>query len=334
MRIYSNPNNQKIIYELIDTKTSIGQSRIILGSSDNNMTYEGFLLIKCSKRLIKGYHMYQKFIRNYDLSKKHQLEILPEIVNSTKRYKVKWKSFKSISYPSNTLCHVDNGKINWNFRVLASTGIVNNLKIRYCRISELWNFNGTEISSYHKKDIIFDENANLCSKVPKSCYNLRDKTIENDRLLRNALSRSNYQNNKYVKLFEEAKKSNDYSKLSPKDIFKIKNSAIRSDLLEYFGIKKVLNSFDNEIVDKNEINGNKYELLRFKFPDPLDPKNEIPATYLKMINPSTGEYHIEGVPNNKAGNSWIRKIDMNTVTDALRWRDGDNMYYSPPIAIT
>ena len=88
MRIYSNPNNQKIIYELIDTKTSIGQSRIILGSSDNNMTYEGFLLIKCSKRLIKGYHIYQRFIKNYDLSKKHQLEILPEIVNSTKRYKL------------------------------------------------------------------------------------------------------------------------------------------------------------------------------------------------------------------------------------------------------
>ena len=58
----------------------------------------------------------------------------------------------------------------------------------------------------------------------------------------------------------------------------------------------------------------------------------ITATYLKMINPSTGEYCIEGVPNNAIG-QWRTQITMNTVEQALAWRDGDGESYNVPQAL-
>ena len=90
-------------------------------------------------------------------------------------------------------------------------------------------------------------------------------------------------------------------------------------------------------VDEDEIDGRKYELLRFSFPrsrrNPLESET-VPATYLKMINPSTGEVCVEGVPNN-AITSWSNDITMNTVKAALAWRDGDiDNVYLEPVALT
>jgi hypothetical protein len=53
-----------------------------------------------------------------------------------------------------------------------------------------------------------------------------------------------------------------------------------------------------------------------------------------MINPSTGEVCIEGVPNNAAGSSWSTSIDMNCVQDALSWRDSDVGQYVVPQILT
>ena len=52
-----------------------------------------------------------------------------------------------------------------------------------------------------------------------------------------------------------------------------------------------------------------------------------------MINPSTGETCVEGIPNN-CEHTWNRReITTHTVKQALAWRDGENVY-TTPIALT
>ena len=61
------------------------------------------------------------------------------------------------------------------------------------------------------------------------------------------------------------------------------------------------------------------------------------GTYLRMINPSTGEIHFEGVPNyNKyfasdSDRQWARDntILSPTVRAALAWRDNETRYAIP-----
>jgi len=50
-----------------------------------------------------------------------------------------------------------------------------------------------------------------------------------------------------------------------------------------------------------------YELLEVCFPNPAGPPTR--ARYLKMKNPSTGKWHIEGVPPS-----------VGTCREALSWR--------------
>ena len=43
---------------------------------------------------------------------------------------------------------------------------------------------------------------------------------------------------------------------------------------------------------------------------------------------------LEGVPNNKNGSRWDTSISMNTVSEALQWRDGDPEKYDVPQVLT
>ena len=52
-----------------------------------------------------------------------------------------------------------------------------------------------------------------------------------------------------------------------------------------------------------------------------------------MINPSTDETCVEGVPNNVNSN-WSDIITTDTVEQALAWRDGDLKSYIVPVALT
>jgi hypothetical protein len=54
-----------------------------------------------------------------------------------------------------------------------------------------------------------------------------------------------------------------------------------------------------------------------------------------MINPSSGDICIEGVPNNKDYQWNTSDVNMNTVEQALRWRDDDpSNEYLVPITLT
>ena len=89
-------------------------------------------------------------------------------------------------------------------------------------------------------------------------------------------------------------------KLDPQDILKEQNVEVRRELLRKIGIERFLQVSPHKVLDKRD----NYELLSLKLSD------EIPnARYLKMINPSIGCYHVEGVAP-----------ECNTVQHAINWR--------------
>ena len=88
--------------------------------------------------------------------------------------------------------------------------------------------------------------------------------------------------------------------LDPNVILKEKNVEIRRELIRKMGIERCLNNLDYKTLDKR----GEYELLNIKLNDTVQN-----ARYLKMLNPSIGTWHLEGV-------------EGNTVQEALNWRAG------------
>ena len=227
------------------------------------------------------------------------------------------------------------GNWSYTFRGFLSMGIIPHSGLRYLRNGTLVNFSDKEVATFYPMKVDWD--GNLLSRIPKKVKAYTDRCYKDDRSIKNSAARSNYGNTRVVRLIKEAKELNNWNKIKPIDVFSLTNVAKRTELIEHFGMETILESVPNMCVDKDEIDGRKYELLRFSFPAgnsrPLD-TDTIPATYLKMINPSTGETCVEGVPNN-AITSWSNDITMNTVKAALAWRDGDiDNVYLEPVALT
>jgi hypothetical protein len=218
-------------------------------------------------------------------------------------------------------------------RALVSTGIIYNTDIRSLRGKTLINCNGEEVLTFANLSISW--NGNLLKRPPKAALDETKKLFQTDKNIRNRHRKSNYHNKKVTDLLTIAKLSNkesDWNKLKPLDVFYLHNTADRTFLINHFGINKILNDMEHSVIDEETINGNKYQLLRFLVPNDKWANNGSetkPATYLKMINPSTGEDCIEGVPNNKDHEWNTRNINMNSVVEALAWRDRDSSYIIP-----
>jgi hypothetical protein len=98
--------------------------------------------------------------------------------------------------------------------------------------------------------------------------------------------------------------------LDPKLILTEQNAGVRREIVRKIGIERVCMKLGAECVDK-KLN---YELLL------LDIGDNRKRPYLKMINPSIGVFHIEGVPP-----------EIKSVDQALRWR---NQSEESPIELT
>lgn len=96
--------------------------------------------------------------------------------------------------------------------------------------------------------------------------------------------------------------------ISPAEVLEIGNDEVRREFVRKVGIDRICHVLNAECVDKT---GN-YELLM------LDLKDGRERPYLKMLNPSIGTWHLEGVDPN-----------CRTVTEALAWRNGTSV--SPEI---
>jgi hypothetical protein len=99
-------------------------------------------------------------------------------------------------------------------------------------------------------------------------------------------------------------------KLEAKLILKEKNAEIRREIVRKIGIERVCLDLGAKITDKMD----DYELLL------LDLQDGRHRPYLKMINPSIGTFHIEGV-----------HPDCKTVKEALAWRNSVKFYQKPEV---
>lgn len=90
--------------------------------------------------------------------------------------------------------------------------------------------------------------------------------------------------------------------LDPQLILQIRNVDLRREMIRKKGIEQVLDGLFHRVLDTE---GN-YTLVQVLLGDRVDSA----CNYLKMLNPSIGVWHMEGVPNN-----------LRTVRDALLWRN-------------
>ena len=218
-------------------------------------------------------------------------------------------------------------------RGFLSMGLIPNVGLKYLRNGTLVKFNNVEVATHFPMK--FDWKGNLLSKVTKKVKKYTENCYKIDRDAKNRRARANYGNTRVIRLIKKAKETGDWSKLKPMDTFFVRNVAARTELIEHFTMETILENISHDIVDTNTVDGRKYELLRFDFPVVRDGKvveETRKATFLKMINPSTDETCVEGIPNN-CEHTWSREITTYTVLQALAWRDGE-VNYTVPIALT
>jgi len=332
MQLWYKERNARIIEDLLH-HGKIGNCKVLYGTYENHTSYYGFMFIKSTKSLVKIYSIFRGYIHDSSFD-----NAVAEFRKSTIEHgggKIKWFNDREFSPTVQMRRNRHNGGIDYTFRAFISLGIVMHMGIRWMRGAELWKFQCTEIASIREKNFSFGLNGRMISQVPKECKDLFETAKEVQRQAKNRNARANYANTMTRAKVRDARVTGDYSKLVPQDVFKLRNVALRTELLDHYGQDAVLDSIEHDVIHKDEIDGRKYELLRFVLPfQRFGQDDPTLATYLKMINPSTGEVCIEGVPNNAAGSSWSTSIDMNCVQDALSWRDGDVGQYVVPKILT
>ena len=89
--------------------------------------------------------------------------------------------------------------------------------------------------------------------------------------------------------------------IKAEDVMKETNVEKRRELIRKVGIEVLMTAMPHKLLDKRD----NYELYSIDLSDTLKD-----ARYLKMVNPSIGVFHLEGV-----------EPGISTVTDALKWRN-------------
>ena len=216
----------------------------------------------------------------------------------------------------------------WDIGSFLSLNLIYNGYTRYSRGFDIVHVNGTEFVPFSSK-MKFDWNGKLISKIPKWANNKFNEYLDTDKGIRNQMAKARYHDKKAIERYEAAGNNLEFVPID--DVFKHKNSDRRRRLINHFGIEQVLSPYKQTVVDKDTINGNSYELVQIEIPlvhekwdnGVREVHNTKLCTYLKMINPTTGEYHLEGVPT-KNDTGWDYIADL-TVRSALAWRDGENV---------
>lgn len=215
--------------------------------------------------------------------------------------------------------------------VLGET-ITINTTCRYVLFDYLfYDANGKQVIPYIGMKI--SKEGVLLSKIPASVKKETEKLEQGIKDHRNMQARSRYHNNKAVERLDLANQTGDWSNVEIMDVFKIWNVSMRRELIEHFGMNNILQSFNQTTLDKDTVDDRPYELISIDLPVSMDQAERESCLYLKMTNPSTGEFHFEGVPNVRKEDDgrWVNRISKSTVRSALAWRDDEDNYQTPEV---
>ena len=170
-----------------------------------------------------------------------------------------------------------------------------------------------------------------------------DNYLDMMRVRTNLMAKARRHDKKAVAAIDHAEETGNYLGVNPADAFKVKNVSTRRKYLSKYSVEEIVESMKYEVCDKADLNGSSYELIKFPVEDPTSRFSM--CYYLKMINVSTDETHLEGVGPYTPGKG-NQGIEEETVKAALMWRDqerlkglevdGETVYhdYNAPVAIT
>ena len=167
---------------------------------------------------------------------------------------------------------------------------------------------------------------NLVNKPTKEAINQFKTAKETDRVTRRRNRIANKNNHEANTRYLAA--DGNYALLPIDDIFKLRNTDRRNDILNFYGLEKVISTLETKVEDEDTIDGRFYRLINVNIPDLTDLNEDSRwGLYLEMINPSTGESHFEGIANADGSEMGWRNdsIKEATVKAALSWRDGDGI---------
>ena len=154
--------------------------------------------------------------------------------------------------------------------------------------------------------------------------------LESLRIRRNNMAKRNRDERKAVAEFRYRRDEGMLDDWDASKALSFKNAQLRQQAIETVGLNRVIGHLESEVLDKDTIDDRPYELVQFTIPnenfEPLRIESNwnrkvTKATYLKMTNPSTGEYHLEGIAL-KGDGGWDYAPEA-TVKCALAWRDGE-----------
>ena len=222
-------------------------------------------------------------------------------------------------------------------------------RIRYCRSAFMMKLHdGTEFSPWIGMKLNLKTGL-LANKPTRQSVKSYREAKETDRKMRKSNRLANKNNAQALDRYNKAK--GNFALLPMDDVFKHRNVEYRTDILNFYGLEKLLATLNTKVEDEDTIDGRFYRLINVEIPDLASGQERHGwGLYLEMINPSTGESHFEGVANVSNNNGWSGGGNLleATVKAALSWRDGDGQVqtgqtwntisssnnYVPPIKMT
>ena len=206
---------------------------------------------------------------------------------------------------------------------LIRVGIFNGLRVNWIRTNHILNCRNDQFICVAPFTLDFDGNL---IKLPKKVRIDTEVCLDNNRKINNANARARYLNTAAVKRYRAALESQDWDKVPMDDIFRHNNVEYRTKLIEHFGMDNVIDSLEYAVLDTDTIDGRAYELLEVEMPTITTDTTHRTCNYLRMINPSTGEVCLEGVPAVREGKQDRWSMAEPTVKCALAWRDDDDWF--------